>query len=161
MPFTRYKYPKAIILLCCFCSLIAACDTAGQIGDTANFKTSHPILEVAIDSLYIQHPEYKTPQKWAQYNSLAIKPLPYMFKKIFYFKSNPEEMYYVSLIDDSVMTGDTSQTGLAIRAVYRGGGWLQEDKFNYKEQKQIQRRFNKEIISKLKGYTKAKVYMEE
>lgn len=157
----KYKPTTVVILLCCICCLIAACDTMGQIGDTANFKTSHQVLEAAIDTLYAKSPQYKVPQKWVQYDSLAMKPLPYMFKKIFYFKDKPEEMYYISLIDDSIMTGDTSQTGLAIRAVNRGGDWMLVDKFDYKQQKKIQKRFNKEIISKLKAYTKAKVYMEE
>ena len=157
----NYRYTKTFILLCCICGFMASCDTAGQIGDTASFKTSHPVLDVAIDSLYAQHPEYKMPQQWATYDNFTLRPSKYLFKKIFYFKSPPEEMYYVSLIDDSIMNGDTSQTGLAIRAVNRGGGWLQSDKFSYKEQKKIQRRFNKEIIAKLKDYSKAKVYMEE
>jgi hypothetical protein len=141
--------------------LITACDTQGQIGDTANFKTSHTILNAAIDTLYFKNPEYKIPATWLRYDNFAAKPSTYLFKKIFYFKDKPEEMYYVSLIDDSIMTGDTSQTGLAIRAVNRGGEWMQVDKFDYKQQRKIQRRFNKEIISKLKEYTKAKVYMEE
>jgi len=157
----KYNYIKAIILLFAICGFLTACDTMGQIGDTANFRTSHPVLEAAIDTLYDKNPEYNVPAKWAQDSSMGMKPLPYMFRKIFYFKSNPEEMYYVSLIDDSVMTGDTSQTGLAIRAVNRGDGWMKADKFDYKQAKKIQKRFNKEIISKLKEYSKAKVDMED
>lgn len=157
----KYRPTQVIILLCCICCFIAACDTQGQIGDTANFKTSHPVLNAAIDTLYAKNPEYNVPSKWVQYDNFAAKPSKYLFKKVFYFKDKPEEMYYVSLIDDSIMTGDTSQTGLAIRAVNRGGQWMQADKFDYRQQKKIQRRFNKEIISKLKAYTKAKVYMEE
>jgi hypothetical protein len=118
-------------------------------------------LNAAIDTLYFKNPEYKIPAKWLRYDNFAAKPSTYLFKKIFYFKDKPEEMYYVSLIDDSIMTGDTSQTGLAIRAVNRNGEWMQVDKFDYKQQRKIQRRFNKEIISKLKEYTKARVYMEE
>jgi hypothetical protein len=157
----KNKYSKAIILFCSVVSLITACDTQGQIGDTVNFKTSHAILNAAIDTLYFKNPEYKIPAKWLRYDNFAAKPSTYLFKKIFYFKDKPEEMYYVSLIDDSIMTGDTSQTGLAIRAVNRGDEWMQVDKFDYKQQRKIQRRFNKEIISKLKEYTKARVYMEE
>jgi hypothetical protein len=144
--------------ICCFNT---ACDTQGQIGATANFKTSHQILERAIDTLYAKYPDYQIPQKWKAYDNFYVRPSKFLSKKIFYFKSQPEEMYDVTLIDDSIMTGDTSQTGLAIRAINRGGAWIQQDKLTYKQQKKIQKRFNKEIIAKLKGFTKAKVEMEE
>jgi len=157
----KYQFIKAFVLLGCICSFMAACDTAGQIGDTASFKTSHAALDAAIDTLYARDPEYKIPQKWAAYDNFTLKPSKYLFKKVFYFKSPPEEMYYVSLIDDSIMNGDTSHVRLAIRAVNRGGAWLQADKFGYKDQRKIQKRFSEEIIAKLKDITKVKVSMEE
>jgi len=158
---TNYINKKAFISLFCICIFAVGCDTMGQIGDTTDFKTSRPVLEEAITTLYQQHPEYQMPQKWAQFDSLRVKASPYLSKKIFYFKSAPEEMYYVSLVDDSAMSGDSLRTGLAIRAVNRGGEWMKEDKFGYKEQKRIQERFNKEIITKLAGYTKVKYYTED
>jgi len=156
------KQAKLIITLCCLCGLMAACNKFGAIGDTINFRTTKPQLETAIDSLYAKYPQYKLPAKWAKYNNFPVKNPEYLETKIFYFKSQPEEMYYISLIDDSVMTGDSARTGLAIRAVNRGDGTLlKEDNIDFEDGKRMEKRFNDEIVSKLEALTKTKAKEEE
>ena len=71
-------------------------------------------------------------------------------------------MYYVVLIDNLVMSGDSSRSGLAIRAVNTGKSkWLLESDLGYRDERRISKRFDSLIISKLKLYTGAKVRKEE
>jgi len=156
------KYINAFIMLCNITILLAGCDTMGQIGGTYSFHTSKDTLERAIDTLFAKYPEYKMPQKWEQYNTLKPRPASYLENKYFYFKDQPEEMYYVVLIDNLVMTGDSSRAGLAIRAVNTGKSkWLLESALGYGDERRIAKRFDTEIISKLQQYTGAKVRKEE
>ena len=156
------KYFNAFIILCCISALLAGCDTMGQVGDSYSFRTSKDTLERAIDTLFAKYPEYKMPEKWEQYNTLKPRPVPYLDNKYFYFKDQPEEMYYVVLIDNLVMNGDSSHSALAIRAVNTGKSkWLLESDLGYGDERRISKRFDSLIISKLKLYTGAKVRKEE
>src|SRR3569833_751866 len=130
-------------MLCSITILLAGCDTMGQIGGTYSFHTSKDTLERAIDTLFAKYPEYKMPQKWEQYNTLKPRPASYLENKYFYFKDQPEEMYYVVLIDNLVMTGDSSRAGLAIRAVNTGKSkWLLESALGYGDERRIAKRFD-------------------
>lgn len=156
------KHLNAFIILCCISALLAGCDTMGQIGDSYSFHTSKDTLERAIDTLFAKYPEYKMPQKWEQYNTLKPRPAPYLENKYFYFKDRPEEMYYVVLVDNLVMNGDSSHSALAIRAVNTGRSkWLLESDLGYRDERRISKRFDSLIVSKLKLYTGAKVRKEE
>jgi hypothetical protein len=158
----KYKQAKVAIIMCCISGLLAGCTTMGQIGDSVRFNTSTAKLENAIDSLYAKYPEYKIPASWEKYKSAIVKPSPYTEDKFFYFKSNPEELYYVVLVNDSVMTDDSARTRLAIRAVNRGSDkWILEPDLDYKAEGAIIKRFDTEIVAKLKKYTKSKVLKEE
>jgi len=156
------KHINAFVILCCISGLITGCDTMGQIGGTYSFHTSKDTLERAIDTLFAKYPEYRMPQKWEQYNTLTPRPAPYLENKYFYFKDQPEEMYYVVLIDNLVMTGDSSRAGLAIRAVNTGNSkWLKESDLGYRDERRIAKRFDSLIVTKLQKYTGAKVRKEE
>jgi hypothetical protein len=158
----KHNQTKFIIAICCVCGFILSCGVSGQVGGTFNFHKDKQQLEAALDSLYTQHPEYKVPAKWAQYNTFSTGKSTYLEGKTFYFASQPEEMYYVSLIDDSAMSGDSARAGLAIRAINRGSDkWLKEEDLDYKDERKAQKRFYEEIVSKLEGYTKSKASREE
>src|SRR5258708_33537125 len=90
-------------------NFLTSCGTLGGIGDTINFPTSKKKLEIAMDSLYIIHPEYKIPREWETYNSWHQRGYDFLESRIFYFKSFPEEMYYMTFIGDSVMLADTTK----------------------------------------------------
>ena len=102
------------------CGLIAGCGTLGAIGDGIYFPTSKKKLEIAMDSLYSEHPEYKSPAKWNKYNDWSKAGYDFLESRIFYFKSDPEEMYYITFIGDSVALADTSKIAIGIRAVFNG-----------------------------------------
>lgn len=143
------------------CGLIAGCGTLGAIGDGIYFPTSKKKLEIAMDSLYSEHPEYKIPAKWNKYNDWSKAGYDFLESRIFYFKSDPEEMYYITFIGDSVALADTSKIAIGIRAVFNekniaGKWWLAADDLKSKDKERIEKRFDAEIISKLELYTKKK-----
>ena len=118
------------------------------------FPISKKKLTVAISQLYDQNVEYKVPSKWIEEDSSEIKSYFYLPSTTFYFKENPEEMYFVTFIGDDKMLVDSSKTIIAIRSVnYGGGKWFRYDDESPAEQVRIEKRFDKEIISKLELFT--------
>jgi hypothetical protein len=139
--------------------LIMGCGTLGKIGDERDFPVSKRKLEVAMDSLYSQHPEYKIPDKWKAFDGWAKSGYGFLESRIFYFKSSPEEMYYVTFIGDSVTLADPNKVGIGLRAIYNGdanGKWLLGNDLDSKEKDRISKRFDDEIIAKLEQYTDTK-----
>jgi len=160
----KHKQAKVLITIGCICSILTACNTLGQVGDSIRFNTSTLKLDNAIDSLYKNYPEYKMPASWEKYKNSIIKasPSPYTEDKFFYFKSSPEEVYYVVLVNDSLMTDDSARTRLAIRAVNRGSDkWILESGLDNDAEEAVIKRFDDEIVTKLRTYTKSKVMKEE
>ena len=146
-----------ICLICCNCS---SCGTLGEIGSGKCFPTSKKALEVAFDSLYAKYPEYRTPAKWDSINDWSKRGYDFLESRIFYFKSSPEEMYYITFIGDSTVLADTTKIEIGIRAIYNGhkfGKWLLNSELDTKEKRRIESRFDNEIVSKLEEYTKTKV----
>jgi len=153
----KRNYGKAIILIGILSILFTGCNTFGGLDGAVNFHTNADTMARAIDSLYAKYPEYKLPAKWQAYDNLSLKPTPGIVNKIIYFKGAPEEMYYISVINDSLVSGSRHRNLLAIRAVNQGSPkWLQSEDINYKEEKRIRKRFSQEIIAKLKVYIKGK-----
>jgi hypothetical protein len=115
-------------------------------------------IEIAIDSLYSDYPEYKIPDKWREYDWWQKKDFGFLENRIFYFKEVPEEMYYVTFIGEEETLKDTTHIDIAIRSVFVGRKmkWLKQEDFSKEEESRIQARFKKEIISKLEKYTNSK-----
>lgn len=156
------KQAKILIILFCTGALLYGCDTMGQIGDSFTFHTSADTLERALDTLFAKYPEYKVPKAWEQYETIKTRPTNYTENKYFFIKSDTPEMYCVVFVDNLKMMGDSSRAGLAIRAVNQGNSkWMLEQDLDYKDERKIAKRFDKEIIAKLQQYTGAKVRREE
>lgn len=150
----------AVIAQCLICGLVS-CGTLGGIGDGIYFPISKKKLEIAMDSLYMKHPEYKAPKDWGKFNNWSERGYDFLESKIFYFKSSPEEMYYVTFIGDSTALASTTKIGIGIRALNKGSyKWLLNDDLDSKEKERIEKRFDDEIISKLEEYTKTKALKE-
>jgi len=149
---------QTISLLLIF--LIITCVGCGTLGsfNVITFRTSKQNLANAIDTLFAQHPEYKIPDKWKSYDDWKQRGYDFLDSRIFYFKSEPEEMYYVSVnvADDSVKD-DMKGADISIRAVNNGSShWKLENETSSSDEKRIEERFEKEIISKLEEYTGTK-----
>lgn len=155
-----------IIIIVVFSLLLYSCTgsiSAGSLGgwDIIVFKIPAQKLEPGIDSFYKSNSNYLTPQKWKSEAENWINNYSYLKTVIFYFDASPEEMYYVTFIDAG--TGDNpNYSRLAIRGVKKGNdNWKRFDEFNASEQKRIEKRFEKEVITKLEQITKAKSYVEK
>jgi hypothetical protein len=156
---------RLIIVLLIF--ILTGCGIgAGTLGgfDTKEFSTSKQNLVRAIDTLFARHPEYIIPSKWKSRNDWKERGYDFLDSRIFYFKSEPEEMYYVTFYgdaNDSIQV-DTTKTGLSIRATDNGiSGWTLEEATSSKDKKRIEKRFEEEIILKLEEYIKLESIIEK
>lgn len=137
--------------------ILISCD--GTLGsfNIISFPVSKKKIEIAIDSLYSNNPEYKIPSKWEEHNNWSKRGYDFLESRIFYFKEKPEEMYYVTFVGEEETLKDTTHIDIAIGSVFVGSkrNWFEED-FSKEEENRIQTRFKKEIISKLEKYTNSK-----
>jgi len=157
------KTSRAIFILMTWA--LTSCLGAGTLGgfDTRSFATSKQNIVQAIDGLFSKYPEYRIPDKWKPYDTWKQRGYDFLNSRIFYFKSGPEEMYYVTFLGDS---NDSTQinnynTSISIRAINNGvAHWKLEDETNSSDKKRIESRFEQEIISKLEEYTNTKATRE-
>lgn len=126
-----------------------------------------PVTESKLDSamnvFFIDNPEYTVPEKW-KYESESWKRSGYDFLKsrLFYFKSAPEEMFYVSYIESGFGVENPGWARIAIRSVYTEKmGWKKNEQYSEEERVRIQNRFDEKIRSKLEQYTSIKTSIEE
>jgi hypothetical protein len=157
---TKRKYT---ILLICF--LLSACYSAGTLGgwDSVVFPKNEKTLDSALKILYTENQRYEVPEKWKfEADSWHRGGYDFLKSNIFYFVESPEEMYYVSYIDPGTGTQNPEFARISIRAVYQNGDrWIENEDCDDAEKARIQKRFEKEIITKLEKYTKTKSYIEE
>ncbi len=147
------KY-QLYIITTLFITFIACDGTLGGF-KTIRFSTSKSQLERAISELYSQHPEFKIPVEYEQFNNWSKMGYDFLDSRIFYLSDEPEEMYYVSFIGDEATFKDTTNIDIAIRSVFvvNKKRWVEVEGFNESEIGRIQRRFKLEIISKLEKYS--------
>src|SRR5882672_7782340 len=86
--------------------------TLGGFEDNV-FPVSKKRLDNAIDSLYKEFPQYKIPEKWMDLDNWSARGYDFLESNIFYFKDNPEEMYYVTYIGDQETLQDTTKVTIA------------------------------------------------
>jgi hypothetical protein len=138
--------------------ILINCD--GTLGgfNTISFPTSKMKIEIAIDSLYFNYPEYKIPDKYQEFNKWDYWGGNALDTHTFYFNQSPEEMYYISFIGEVETLKDTTHIDIAISSVFMGSKrkWLKQEDFTKEEENRIQTRFKTEIISKLEKYTNSK-----
>jgi hypothetical protein len=145
------------LLILLTCSL-TGCIGSGTLGgfDSRTFPTSKQNLVQVIDTLFLKHPEYRIPDKWKSFDDWKERGYDFLDSRIFYFKSEPEEMYYVTFFgdaNDSVQINSHS-TSISIRGINNGiPHWTLEDEINSSDKKRIKKRFDEEIILKLEQYT--------
>lgn len=143
--------------------IIISCD--GTLGgfDSRNFVTPKQNIEKAIDTLFAKNPELKIPEKWKEYDNWKKSGYDFLDTRIFYFQSEPEEMYYVSFVEDgNEKQNENGPTILAIRYIFtkRHNKWLKEEDFEIGEKERIEKRFDTEVVSKLEKYTGVKATRE-
>ena len=78
---------------------LTSCGTLGGF-DTIEFPTSKQRLVWAIENLYTQNPEFVIPDNLKHLDDWKKRGYGFLDSRIFYFKSSPEEMYYVTFVGD-------------------------------------------------------------
>lgn len=139
-----------------FSCLLISCD--GTLGgfDNRIFSTPKKNIEKAIDTLFVNNAELEIPEKWKEYDTWEKRGFGSLDTRIFYFQSEPEEMYYVSFVGDGNEKQDENgPTILAIRSIFtkRHNKWLKEEDCDDNLKERIENRFDTEIISKLEKYS--------
>lgn len=139
-----------------FSSLLISCDgTLGGI-DNRTFETPKQNIEKAIETLFVKNPELKIPAKWKDNDDWKKRGFGFLDTRIFYFQSEPEEMYYVSFVENgNEKQNENGPTILSIRSVFtkRHNQWLKEEDFSKDEKERIEKRFDTEIINKIEIYS--------
>jgi len=146
---------KVFFALLFNCLLISCDGTLGGFSERS-FDTPKQNIEKAIDTVFAKNPELKIPEKWKVHNDWEKRGFGFLDTRIFYFQSEPEEMYYVSFVaDGNEKQDENGPTILAIRSVFtkRHNQWLKEEDFDDKTIERIENRFDTEIISKLEKYS--------
>lgn len=144
-----------LFLIILFSHSLVGCD--GTLGgfDNRNFEMPKQNIEKAIETLFVKNPELEIPEKWKDNDDWKKRGFGFLDTRIFYFKSEPEEMYYVSFVEDgNENQNQNGPTILAIRSVFtkRHNRWLKEEDFDDYMKERIQNRFDTEIILKLEKY---------
>jgi hypothetical protein len=67
-----------------------------------------------------------------------------------YFSASPEEMYEIGFTGDSTEWKESFNSKLGLIAMYDGDQFRYDNDLSSKEETRIKRRFEKEILSKLK-----------
>lgn len=116
--------------------------------DERQFPTQQSVIENAIDSFYIKHPEHIVPEKWLKYDNW-YPTWPGGHSYIFYFDSEPEELLYVNFIKRS----DSNTCLLGVRSVNSGQEEWEHAHNTFPSfiQSRVSKRFNDEIISKIEN----------
>jgi len=143
------------LVLCSSCNIIGA-------GTLSTFQqwtlpVSKEMLDREVADLYKTNPEYLIPEKWKYLDTWADSGFGSLNGKIFYFKENPEEMYYISYFEENPdfdTQKDSKNATISVRAVNNGSidrKWRTVDDYkgNSMEEKRINNRFHEEIILKL------------
>jgi hypothetical protein len=139
---------------------LTGCGTLGGIGYGVYFPLPKEKVRQAFDSLFVENPEYKIPTKWKIYDDWSQRGYDFLESEIIYFKSQPEEMYYVTFIDDGLYASK-NKTGIGIQAVFiEESNWMTNKNLSIEERKRIEKRFEGEIVSKLEKYSKCKTWKQ-
>ena len=148
---------KSLFILVLF-SVISCDGTLGGFKDR-NFAIPKKNIEKAVDTLFAENPQLNIPKKWEEYDTWKKRGYDFLDSRIFYFQTEPEEMYYVSFVSDGNENQDKDgPTIIAIRSVFtkRHKKWKEEAEFDDIEKVRIENRFDSEIVSKLERYSGVK-----
>jgi len=160
---SKIKYAVTSVFLISFYGLLVGCaGTLGGIGEKYYFPVSKNMLTKAVATLMTEHPKYQVPENWQRFDDWSARGYDFLDSDIFYFSSQPQEMYYLSFIgDEESWKADSSKISIAIRAINVGDSrWFLADDLNHSERNRIADRFEAEIVSKLEKILRKKSWKE-
>jgi hypothetical protein len=110
-----------------------------------DFYHSKYEVEDEIKRVINENQNYVVPVKWKDSNKGDIFETIYV-----YMKSNPEELYQIGFTDDSAVWKNSSTSRLALILQFDGDTWRNNAELSRKEKDRITKRFEHEILSKIK-----------
>lgn len=153
------------ILLILISVLSFSCNSPGKgsLGGWSyiTFPIQKDKFKVAVDSLRNKHPENVIPERWQYDSDYWAKDTAHPLEgEVLYLKNDPEEMYFFSYIpiDDDQHKPSTT---IALRSVFKNGRWYRDVELDTVEQKNISKRFHKEIIAELEAITNTRSRSED
>ena len=153
--FFKSRYLVCLIFTFSMPHLVGCNYSRDSLGSSSGifFPVSRKTLEVGMDSIFSKNPQYMIPEKWRDLDNWSQRGFGFLNGKIVYFKISPEEMYYVTILGDSVGNRSNLKTTIAIRAINIGYRWFKYNELSDEDRKRINDRFNEEIVPKLEVYT--------
>lgn len=127
-----------------FLLFLSSCGTTGHLV-FYHFDANKYDVEKEIVNVINKDFAYKLPTKWSGVNKGDYFEMIYI-----YFKNNPEEIYRTGFTGDSSLWKHSSTSRLALVSQFDGDIWRNESELSNKEVERIEKRFETEILSKIK-----------
>jgi len=144
------KNIKNNIFICFAVLLLTSCGTTGHI-QFYNFSITKDVVENDLLSIINKDSVYSAPSKWNDYE-LGIDTVYDIFVLL---HSNPKEIYQLDFVGTPSEWQNNVTCTLALVGVFDGKLWHFEKDLSSKEEERVMKRFETEILSKLKyKYTK-------
>ncbi len=146
----KVEMMKNVTLMIGFLLLLSC--AAGTLGgfESVNIGLSKRQLNIVIDSFYKIYQAYSEPQKWKVFDSWSERGYDFLRGRVFYFATEPEEMYYASILGSGAEPADSGQSLMAVRAVCSGSDkWFLNKDLDEKNIARVEKRFKEEIVEKL------------
>ncbi len=135
---------KKLILYFSLLFSLVSCGTTGHIV-FYNFNATKYDVENALLNVINADSNYITPIKWKEHTEGDY------FERIYiYFKGSPEELYQLGFNYDSTIWRESATSRLAFISIYQGDQFQYESDLSAKEIKRVEKRFETEILQKLK-----------
>ena len=133
------KYLTMFILI-----IYSSCGTTGRIM-FYHFNVSKYVVDKQLIDILSKDSLYVVPVKWSNCKDGDVVEMRYV-----YLKSPPEEIYRMAFKYDSTIWKQTSISSLAFVSQFNGEIWKNERELSKKELERITKRFEEEILSKIK-----------
>ena len=124
--------------------LLSSCGTSGHI-IFYNFDFPKDSIQNELQRVFNEDSAYSVPNKWIDCYKLAMPGVMFL-----YFKQNPEEMYEIRFSGDSEEWKKSPVCRLALTYQFDGDRWRKDGELRRTEEKRICKRFETEILSKIK-----------
>ena len=124
-----------------------------------DYGVSKDSIQNVIDIFLEENPQYRVPEKWKE--AYLKRASTFSDDFFIYFNQSPEELYWVKYYRDKMYWQEHPKNSriVLVGVFTHDEKWNLYDEFKlcYKGKKRIEKRFEKEILSKLKySYIKVK-----
>jgi hypothetical protein len=132
-------------MLLALSAFLISCGGSGHVM-LYNFNGNKYDVQKEIFGVINKDSIYSVPKKWSEDTHELGDNLEYFF---LYFKSSPEEMYRIQFAD-SASWNNSPKSCLGLISRFDGSFWKYRDDLSNKEIKRITKRFESEILSKVR-----------